>query len=288
VVRVELADGRVGLRPGDAVRGRVSVPADALDPFHSLPVEPPLRRNEQRRSYVCPEHADVVHDRAGRCPKDEQALVRVALSSGQRLRWWCPMHPGVTAEAAGRACEACRGMALVPRVVSFRPRGEVLAVPEGAVIDTGKRTVVYVERMAGMFEGVEVVLGPRCGDDYPVVRGLEPGQRVVTAGAFLVDAETRLNPAVAAAYFGAARQVEAAATLPPTDGPGDADRLAAGAQTTCPVTGKPLGSMGAPVRVTVSGRAVSLCCGACEPKLRKEPARYLAGLPTGPEAKRAP
>ena len=49
--------------------------------------------------------------------------------------------------------------------------GEVLAVPESAVIDTGKRTVVYVERMPGMFDGVEVVLGPRCGGIYPVVRG---------------------------------------------------------------------------------------------------------------------
>jgi hypothetical protein len=37
-----------------------------------------------------------------------------------------------------------------------------------------------------------------------VIRGLEPGLRVVTSGAFLVDAETRINPALASAYFGAA------------------------------------------------------------------------------------
>ena len=40
-------------------------------------------------------------------------------------------------------------MLLVPRIVSYCPSGEVLAVPESAVIDTGTRTVVYVERMAG-------------------------------------------------------------------------------------------------------------------------------------------
>jgi hypothetical protein len=82
-------------------------------------------------------------------------------------------------------------------------RGLTLAVPTSAVIDTGERKVVFVERMAGMFDGVEVTLGRRCGDHYPVLRGLEPGEQVVTAGAFLLDAETRLNPSLAASYFGA-------------------------------------------------------------------------------------
>ena len=62
-----------------------------------------------------------------------------------------------------------------------------------------------------MFDGVEVVLGPRCGDSYPVVRGLEPGQRVAVAGAFLLDAETRLNPSLVAGYFGASRGERVAA-----------------------------------------------------------------------------
>src|SRR5437588_9191427 len=37
---------------------------------------------------------------------------------------------------------------------------------------------------------------------YPVLAGLEPGDRVVTNGAFLIDAETRLNPAAGSIYFG--------------------------------------------------------------------------------------
>ena len=41
--------------------------------------------------------------------------------------------------------------------------GEVLAVPERAVIDTGAKQIVYVEREPGLFEGVEVELGPRVG-----------------------------------------------------------------------------------------------------------------------------
>src|SRR5262249_30593551 len=136
---------------------------------------------------------------------DQKRLHRVTLASDQRLRWWCPMHPDVTSDNADSACEQCGGMKLVARLVRYRPAGEVLAVPESAVIDTGKHKLVYIERMPGMFDGVEVVLGPRCSDAFPVISGLEPGQRVVAQGSFLVDAETRLNPRLGVAYFGASR-----------------------------------------------------------------------------------
>jgi membrane fusion protein, copper/silver efflux system len=77
------------------------------------------------------------------------------------------------------------------------PQGEVLSVPESAVIDTGNRKVVYVEVEAGVFEGREVVLGARIGDRFPVLEGLSPGEKVAAKGAFLIDAESRLNPATA-------------------------------------------------------------------------------------------
>ena len=40
----------------------------------------------------------------------------------------------------------------------------------------------------------QVVLGPRIGDRFPVLDGLAPGDKVAAAGAFLIDAESRLNP----------------------------------------------------------------------------------------------
>ncbi len=80
---------------------------------------------------------------------------------------------------------------------------EVPAVPESAVVDTGTKKIVYVEREPGLFEGVEVELGPRTEGLYPVIQGLAAGDRVAAAGAFLIDAETRLNPAAASTYFGA-------------------------------------------------------------------------------------
>ncbi|HMC88396.1 MAG TPA: efflux RND transporter periplasmic adaptor subunit [Gemmataceae bacterium] len=165
-------------------------------------------------------------------------------------------------------------------------KGLTLAVPESAVIDTGTRKVVYAETAPGQFDGLEVVLGPRCGDLYPVIRGLSAGQRVATTGAFLIDADTQLNRSVAATYFGAARGYDAAGAGPP---PGTAeaqglaelsaaDRALALRQKLCPVTDKPLGSMGTPTRVEIGSRIVFLCCEGCEAKLKQEPDKYLSKL----------
>jgi len=78
----------------------------------------------------------------------------------------------------------------------------VLSVPESAVIDTGSRKVVYVESEPGVFEGRQVVLGPRSGDRFPVLEGLALGEKVAAAGAFLIDAESRLNPGASPASTG--------------------------------------------------------------------------------------
>ncbi|WP_165226848.1 efflux RND transporter periplasmic adaptor subunit [Aquisphaera insulae] len=69
----------------------------------------------------------------------------------------------------------------------------VLCVPASAVIDTGSARVVYVESSPGIFEGRSVSLGVRMGDRYPVLSGLVSGERIAAAGAFLIDAETRLS-----------------------------------------------------------------------------------------------
>ncbi|MDZ4849623.1 MAG: efflux RND transporter periplasmic adaptor subunit [Pirellulaceae bacterium] len=82
----------------------------------------------------------------------------------------------------------------------------VLSVPESAVVDTGKQQIVYVEREEGVYEGLEVKLGPKSNGYYAVISGLLPGDQVAAAGAFLIDAETRLNPAASASYFGASNK----------------------------------------------------------------------------------
>jgi hypothetical protein len=59
----------------------------------------------------------------------------------------------------------------------------------------------------------------------------------------------------------------------------EADRALAEKQKACPVSGQPLGSMGTPVKVTVKGRDVLLCCQGCETAIQEDPDKYLAKLP---------
>lgn len=95
------------------------------------------------------------------------------------------------------------------------PRDEVLSVPESAVIDTGSRKVVFVESEAGVFEGREVVLGPRIGNRFPVLEGLAPGERIAATGAFLIDAESRINPGAVPAIPGEGPPRKAVESVPP-------------------------------------------------------------------------
>jgi Cu(I)/Ag(I) efflux system membrane fusion protein len=266
----------------------IRVPMAGREPFRSMPRgEPPAWGTSPKFVYICTSHPEVFVLKAGRCPKADETLERLDLAENQRVGWRCPMHPGVMADEAGKTCEECGGMVLVPRVVSYCPAGEVLSIPENAVIDTGALTMVYVERLRGVFEGVKVRLGPRCEGYYPVVEGLEAGTPVAAAGAFLVDAETRLNPSLAASYFGAKREISAAPALkmvpaPDLTGLSEPDRGLALAQGTCPVTGKALGSMGTPIKVDVRGKVLYLCCDGCEGRVKAEPAKYLAKLRSAP------
>jgi Cu(I)/Ag(I) efflux system membrane fusion protein len=79
--------------------------------------------------------------------------------------------------------------------------GETVAavsIPESAVLDSGTRRVVLIERGGGAFEPREIELGVR-GDGYvEVVRGLSDAERVVVNGNFLIDAESNLKAALGA------------------------------------------------------------------------------------------
>jgi Cu(I)/Ag(I) efflux system membrane fusion protein len=76
--------------------------------------------------------------------------------------------------------------------------GSRLAVPESAVIDSGRRQVVLVERGEGRYEPRPVKLGAHVPGWVQVVDGLKPGERVVTQATFLIDAESNIRAALAA------------------------------------------------------------------------------------------
>ena len=74
--------------------------------------------------------------------------------------------------------------------------GEKLAVPDEAVINTGKRTIVVVSNEQGSFFSRDVKLGQKAEGYYEVLEGLKEGDAVVTSGNFLIDSESRLQSAI--------------------------------------------------------------------------------------------
>ncbi len=82
-------------------------------------------------------------------------------------------------------------------------RGGVLAVPRSAIIDTGTRSVAFVEIAPGRYQLRKVRLGASAGGYYIVLAGLEEGERVVEKGSFLLDSQTRLTGEAEEIYGGA-------------------------------------------------------------------------------------
>jgi Cu(I)/Ag(I) efflux system membrane fusion protein len=71
--------------------------------------------------------------------------------------------------------------------------GSKLSIPDDAVIDTGARQIVYVDKGEGYFEPREVMLGLRAEGYREVLMGLKAGEKVAAAAAFLVDSEAQLK-----------------------------------------------------------------------------------------------
>jgi Cu(I)/Ag(I) efflux system membrane fusion protein len=72
-----------------------------------------------------------------------------------------------------------------------------VTVPSEAVLDSGLRKVVFVDRGNGYFEPRRVETGWRVGDRVQILKGLMVGERIVVEGTFLIDSESRMK-AVAA------------------------------------------------------------------------------------------
>jgi len=75
--------------------------------------------------------------------------------------------------------------------------GRHLAVPEEAVLDTGMRKIVFLDKGNGHFESKEIKLGSKLDGFYQVVSGLNEGQKIAASSVFLLDSESRLSEAMA-------------------------------------------------------------------------------------------
>ncbi|MQB23169.1 efflux RND transporter periplasmic adaptor subunit [Agrobacterium tumefaciens] len=72
----------------------------------------------------------------------------------------------------------------------------VISVPNDAIVDTGSRRVVFIDKGEGRFEPRDVEVGVRAAQRTEVTSGLAAGERVVVAANFLLDAESNLNSAL--------------------------------------------------------------------------------------------
>jgi len=134
-----------------------------------------------------------------------RAVVHSKIAAGGRVmdpklagKWICPMHPEVLEDGPGQ-CRICQ-MQLVPAeklgyVSPDTSDAKPLVVPRTAVLWTGKRSIVYVEKpgtSAPTYEGRVVVLGPRANDYYLVKEGLSEGEQVVVHGNFKIDSALQI------------------------------------------------------------------------------------------------
>ena len=135
-----------------------------------------------------------------------RATVRSRMAAGGEVfepaligKWISPMHPEIVKDGPGQ-CDIC-GMDLVPAeelgyAVPERTPEQPLLIPATAPLITGRRAVVYVRlphTEEPTFEGREVLLGPRAGDDYIVRYGLEEGELVVVQGNFKIDSALQIQ-----------------------------------------------------------------------------------------------
>lgn len=166
--------------------------------------------------WTCPMHPQIQQNEPGECPicgmdlveqeiTPEKASVRVALRPDApplQFTYICPDHPKKVYTAPGTCPEDGRILQITDNV---------LAVPKTAVLDTGTRTVVFVDKGEAGYAEVEVKLGPEAWAEdngsrrryFPVISGLFADNVVVTNGNYLLDSQTQLTGSAAGAYGGA-------------------------------------------------------------------------------------
>lgn len=76
--------------------------------------------------------------------------------------------------------------------------GKKLAIPDEAVLDSGIRKIVFVDKGEGRYAPVEVKLGGKFDNYYEILSGLSPGERIIASASFLLDSESRLKEAMGA------------------------------------------------------------------------------------------
>ena len=158
-----------------------------------------------------------------------------------------------------------------------KPAG--LTVPVDAVVDSGRAQRVFVERSPGIFEPREVQVGWRFGDRVEVVKGLTEGERVVSAGTFLVDSESRLKSVQTPSPK---EQPQEKMTPKPKTGAALVSKRVKDAA--CGMTIDAAEAVASGHTISRGGVTYYFCSDNCKRKFSEQPDRYLAANPAGPHS----
>jgi len=151
-------------------------------------------------------YAQVFQTDLGRVKPGDTAVVTVDSYSGKTFKGnvdsILPEIDMNTRTARVRLIFTNPGLMLKPGMfvnVVLRNRvGNALTVPASAVFHSGARNLVFINKGEGNLEPREVDLGQRMGDDSIVLKGIKPGESVVTSANFLIDSEAQLQAAAGA------------------------------------------------------------------------------------------
>ena len=146
-----------------------------------------------------------------------------------------------------------------------------ISVPAEAVLDSGMRKIVYVETSDSVFEPRAVEVGAAFGNRVSVKKGLAEGDRVVIAGNFMIDSESRMRSPVP--------QSAMATTNPPQTAMKTSAKAADvdAAATTDPACGMPLAPAdvkAAKYSATYRGHKFVFCSENCKKKFEGDPEKY--------------
>jgi RND family efflux transporter MFP subunit len=192
------------------------------EPVENLTLEAPfsgfvMERNAFPKQHVTPETvlytvadlstvwvvADVYEYEAAAVRLNQPATLTLAYGPGRvfrgRVSNILPQVDPATRTLKVRLAFDNPGLALKPDMygeVQFQTgSARRLVVPQSAVLNSGDRQVVFLDRGNGTFEPRNVKTGVQSGDRIEILSGLQPGERVVTSGNFLIDSESQLRTA---------------------------------------------------------------------------------------------
>lgn len=151
-----------------------------------------------------------------------------------------------------------------------------LTVPLDAVIDSGREQRVFVERSKGIFEPRQVETGRRLSDRVEIVRGLSEGERVVAAGTFLVDSESRLRSNIQAPPK---PQPQEKVSTPSNGKPGLAVEAGQVKDPACGMMIDRGKAVSAGNTLNRDGATYYFCSERCKQNFSREPEHYLAMNP---------